>query len=288
MQWESLTECLLCHSAKIATLCEQNHFSQCLDCGLVFDNPRPSWNSILEFYSKEEQYDDWLKEERARDDLWRRRLKLILRLQSGGRLLDVGAGIGQFLHVAKSHFEVEGSEISPTAIAIAKDKYGLSLRSGTVESLRWEKPFDVLTLFHVLEHVPDPSQTLKICHSLLSFQGLLVIAVPNDVEAILTRRNRIMKQWKRPKYQILGNLGLPALTLSGSEIHLSHFTSSVLATALRSQGFEIVENGLDPSFAATGCRKFRRLRRYHTYRAIQAVSGLNLYDTIWIAARKRQ
>ena len=114
-------------------------------------------------------------------------------------------------------------------MAIAKEKYGLDLFHGTIEELaRQEMVFDNITLFHVLEHVPDPKAMLETCHSLLTDGGCMVIAVPNEVISL-----RAFKRWlfgKVRKPQGAGMLGLPRLTLDGSihEIHLSHFTPSVL------------------------------------------------------------
>ena len=283
---ETLAECTLCRSSRIETACAQNAFCRCLDCGLYFDNPRPTWGQILEFYSQNDKYDEWLAEENGRDALWRRRLRLVRRHCSKGRLLDVGAGIGQFLHFAREYFEVAGTEISPVACRIAREKYGVDLYQGTLESLPGGATFDVVTLFHVLEHVPDPRDTLKKCFSLLNPRGVLVVAVPNDVDSILTRRNRMMERLGAEKYRVCGKLGLPRLALDGSEIHLSHFTAPVLQRALSNAGLEVVESSLDPFFSVSGMRKVRRYRRYYWYKGVHALFGSNLYDTTWMVAQR--
>lgn len=283
---ETLNQCGLCHSHNIKNLCEQNRFDKCVECGYIFDNPRPDWNEITEFYAKETQYDEWLAEEKARDALWKRRLKLILRDVSTGKMLDVGAGIGQFLYYAKQNFEVAGTEISPVAVRIAKDKYGIELNQGTLEDVPESAKYDVITMFHVLEHVPFPRSTLMECFKRLNPGGVLVLAVPNDVDSILTRRNRMMERRGVQKYLCLGKLGLPKLTLTGSEIHLSHFTGPVLSRALKQAGFQHVKTALDPYFAVSGTRKLRRYIRYGFYLGIDRLFGKNLYDTIWVVAKK--
>jgi SAM-dependent methyltransferase len=282
---EHLDACILCQSPRVEALCLQNSFFQCRTCGLVYDNPRPTWAQIVQFYSQENKYDDWLAEEKERDALWQRRLRLVRRHKPSGSLLDVGTGIGQFLNFAKAHYEVSGTEISPVAVEIAREKYGLEIRPGLLQDMKWEKRFDVITLFHVLEHVPYPAETLRLCHSLLQPGGILVIAVPNDVQSILTRRNRLMERLGFQRYRSLGKVGLPKLVLNGSEIHLSHFTSPVLRTALTQAGLEVIREGLDPYFSVAGLRKMRRFRRYYWYQSIHAVTGKNLYDTIWMVGR---
>lgn len=266
--------------------CAKNRFSKCQACNHLFDNPRPTWDSIAQFYSQNDKYDDWLQAEDLRQDLWQRRLKLVLSHQREGRLLDVGAGIGQFLNLAQKHFEVVGTEISTTALRIAREKYGLALIEGPLESLPAGESFDVITLFHVLEHVPFPGETLGTCFRLLKKGGLLVIAVPNDVGSFPTRRNRFMSKLGARKYRSLGKTGLPRLKLDTSEIHVSHFTAPVLAKAVEDAGLSVVENSLDPYFVAGGLKKMRRFMNYYRHRAVLGISGQNLYETIWLVARK--
>lgn len=285
-EFEELSRCTLCESPRIAQACSQNHFYRCESCSHLFDNPRPTWDSIEVFYSQNDKYDDWLQAEELREDLWKRRLKLVLSHKRQGKLLDVGAGIGQFLNLAQDHFDVSGTEISSTAVRLAREKFGIELTHGALEDVPVGEAFDVITLFHVLEHVPFPGQTLATCFSLLKPGGVLVLAVPNDVNSLLTRRNRFMRRLGVRKYQPLGEMGLPRLQLDTAEIHVSHFTSDGLASAVKQAGLEVVENSLDPYFVAGGFRKTRRLMSYYRYRAIQVVSGQNLYDTIWLVAQK--
>lgn len=282
---ESLSRCPSCELPDIAPACPQNRFCRCESCGLVFDNPRPSWEEITRFYAAEDKYDEWLAELPARDRLWKRRLSRVLRHAKGGRLLDVGAGIGQFLHFARAHFEVQGTEISPTARAIAKSRYGIELCQGTLDDFRADRPFDVITLFHVLEHVPFPGRTLAKARRLIRTGGIVVLAVPNDVDAWTSRRNRALRRLGIEKYRPFGELGIPALTLTGSEIHLSHFTHRSLRAALERAGFSVIQETLDPFFSVEGMRLARRWRRFYWYRALLAATGRNLYDTLWMTAR---
>lgn len=283
---ETLDRCISCDSSQILVACSQNHFARCDACGLIFDNPRPEWSEIVTFYSKHDKYDDWLREEAGRDALWTRRLRMLRRFVSSGRLLDVGAGIGQFLAYAKKYFDVYGTEISPIACEIASKKYGIALERGTLEDLEFSESYDVLTMIHVLEHVPRPAETLKKCFRLLNPGGVLYIAVPNDIDSWFACRNRFLRKMGLKKYRPLGETGLPALTLGGSEIHLSHFSEQILRTVLQGVGFRVLATGLDPYFSVTGMRKVRRYRRYFWYRAVYLLTGKNLYDTFFIVAQK--
>ena len=133
---EVVLACSICRSDRIQRIDSDFNFCRCDSCGYVFDSPRPSFAQISAFYSQAGKYDTWLNEERARDMLWKRRLKKLSRYSSKGRLLDIGTGYGQFLHHARPFFaEVTGTEVSESAVVLAKEKYGLSLLAGQVEEL---------------------------------------------------------------------------------------------------------------------------------------------------------
>jgi hypothetical protein len=100
---EVLHACPLCEADSLGVL--DSNLCECKRCGYVFNNPRPTLAALISFYSQPTKYDQWLAEEPARDALWTRRLKLLRRIAKPGSLLDVGAGIGQFLSIALSLFQ---------------------------------------------------------------------------------------------------------------------------------------------------------------------------------------
>lgn len=105
------------------------------------------------------------------------KLKLINTQSSKGRILDIGAGVGDFLQVAKNDgWETIGIEPSAKAKTIAKSK-GVSF----VEDLSKleNNSFDIITMWHVLEHVPDLENQIKELKRLLKPYGTVIIAVPN-------------------------------------------------------------------------------------------------------------
>ncbi|KIA86937.1 bifunctional 2-polyprenyl-6-hydroxyphenol methylase/3-demethylubiquinol 3-O-methyltransferase UbiG [Flavobacterium sp. AED] len=106
------------------------------------------------------------------------KLNLINSLQpSKGSILDIGAGTGDFLSVAKENgWHTIGVEPSDKAKAIAKQK-GVSFVGETSELE--SHSFDVISMWHVLEHVPDLDEQLKELKRLLKPNGSLIIAVPN-------------------------------------------------------------------------------------------------------------
>src|SRR6185312_2914676 len=285
---EIVLACNVCQSNHIQKVDPDFNFCRCDSCGYVFDSPRPSFAEISAFYSQAGKYDTWLKEERSRDRLWIRRLKKLLESGAKGRLLDIGTGYGQFLHLARALFDdVSGTEVSESAIVLAKEKYDLSLLAGQIEELDLPpQSFDTITLFHVLEHVPDPGKLVHRCHALLRAQGTLVIAVPNDVLAWTSKIKKIGKQFGLKRYQqFSAKLGISRAG-SSPEIHLSHFTPSVLRRLLENSGLHDIEESLDPYYVSRGIRLFLDSAYYTVHRVLRATMKINRYDTIWMIARK--
>jgi len=285
---EAVLACNICGSAQIQKVEPNFNLCRCDSCGYVFDSPRPSFAEIGAFYSQAGKYDAWLKEEQARDMLWMRRLKKLSRYGLKGSLLDIGAGYGQFLHHAQPFFsEVSGTEVSESAVALAKQKYGLSLLAGQVEELDLpQQSFDTITLFHVLEHVPDPSMLVNRCHALLRAQGILIIAVPNDVLAWTSDIKKIGKRLGIRTFQKFSSkLGISRAGAS-REIHLSHFTPPVLRRLVENSGLHVMEESLDPYYVSRGVRLFFSSAYYAAHRALNVILKINRYDTIWMVARK--
>ena len=227
---------------------------------------------------------------KIREKLWRRRLNLVNKFKKPGSILDIGAGIGQFLYLAKDHFsETCGTEISKSAIETAKDMYSLDIIEGTIESINFSsKKFDNITLFHVLEHVEEPQAVLKKCNNILTESGILFIAVPNDVQSIKARLKNLVKIIGGRNISSTGVYGLSKIMLDGSvdEIHLSHFTTHVLKVTLNREGFKIIDASIDPYFVSSGFRHSVQNIYFFGHLIILKLFNLNLYDTIWIVAEK--
>lgn len=265
------THCQGCLSARIFTRPRMPFLSECASCGLIFDNPRPSREAIVAFYSNEGKYDGWLANLEGRAAMWSRRLQKMRRHRSPGNLLDVGAGIGQFLSLAaRDYTAVSGTEVSASAVKIAQSRYGITLHRGDLCDLALPTAsFDNITLFHVLEHVHQPLRLIEECFRLLRKGGTLFIAVPNDIDSIKHRLR-------------LANLQPIELKTSG-EIHLSHFTSGSLSRLVARGGLSVLQIALDPQWAD---RTYYWLPIYGCLGVWNSLSKTNLYSTIWLVARK--
>jgi SAM-dependent methyltransferase len=291
MKTEFLEQCNVCAGTLLDVVDRDCNIMRCPTCGYVFDNPRPTLEELVEFYSRPTKYDSWLSELPARDRLWKRRLNKLRSTRKPGSVLDVGAGIGQFLALARtSYAAVYGTEVSSTAVQIAKEKYNLDLFHGTTEHLKEEgRVFDNISLFHVLEHVPDPKSLLNTCHSLLSENGILVIAVPNEVTSFRASTRRVLLRFglkKRPRRVGRFGLGMISLDPDTAEVHLSHFTPQVLSYLLTITGFSIVKSTLDPHYVATGIERIKADIYYACCLAFHKLFKVNLFDTMLVIARK--
>jgi 2-polyprenyl-3-methyl-5-hydroxy-6-metoxy-1,4-benzoquinol methylase len=261
--------CPGCDSADFQPLPQQPFLSQCAACRLIFDNPRHSREEIAAYYSAVDKYDLWLQNLASRETMWRRRLEKMRRRKKAGSLLDIGAGIGQFLALARNEYtRVVGTEVSATAVKIAKEKYGIDLRLGEALDMEWNERFDNLTLFHVLEHVHRPIDMLKKCHALLNPGGVLTIAVPNDQESLRAR---------------VGREKLAPITLAEHEVHLSHFTEKTLSDLLGRTGFTVQETSVDPYWPI---QSRKQEIKFAVLSAAYHLTGKNLYETIWISATR--
>jgi SAM-dependent methyltransferase len=285
---EVVASCNVCRSKNIRIVDLEFNLCRCDSCGYVFDSPRPSTAQVARFYSQAGKYDSWLKQERARDLLWKRRLRKFLPHRAPGSLLDIGAGIGQFLHHAQPLFtQLTGTEVSGSAVRIAQEKYGLELLAGQVEDLHLPpRSFDNITLFHVLEHVPDPAMLIDLCRDLLRPRGIIVIAVPNDVLAWSSTVKKAGKRLGLAPFQKFSSVLGIARAGSSREIHLSHFTPAVVRQLVEKSGLAVQEESLDPYYVSSGARLMMDHAYYALHGMLQKAFKINRYETIWMVARK--
>ncbi len=209
---------------------------RCENCGLVYTNPQPDRQSIEEHY-REDYYREWLeKQMKRRIPMWAGRLKALVKYKASGRLLDVGFGEGTFLRLAREKgFDVHGTEISEYACKHVRESLKIEVFRGELEEARFPaESFDVVTLWHSLEHLPDPKSSLKEVHRILRRDGLLVAATPN-------LRNFIT----RILYLLAKRRKLMLFSAQAKELHLFHFSAKTLTAMLRETGFKVIKIDLD-------------------------------------------
>ncbi len=203
---------------------------KCSQCGLVYVNPRPSIEDLSTCYL-EDYYSEWIKEQRKRRlSIWKKRLKEIKKFKKAGNLLDIGSGTGLFLNIAKNDgWQVQGTEFSKYAREYAKKQFNLDIFKGELNGVDFKDNFfDVITMWHVLEHMQDPLMALKAANRVLKRDGLLVIAVPN-FNNYFFKLMYFLKKGRR----------LPLFEKNIRDVHLYHFTPVTIKQMLNKAGFRI-------------------------------------------------
>lgn len=181
--YESLPDYLLSNFSVQAT------YVQCQNCGLIFQHPPALTTDINEYYP--ERYSPYIsKNEINQMSIIHKiianygiskRCNIIYKFKKSGSILDVGCSTGLFLDRLQKtgNWICTGIEPNEYAAKIAQS-YGLNVIQGTLENIKIkESQFDVITLWDVLEHIPNPNRDLTIIHKLLKNDGILFIRVPN-------------------------------------------------------------------------------------------------------------
>lgn len=169
------------------------HLLRCHRCSLVYLNPRPIEQESVRFYQQPDYLPFAASTGERVDGIarlynrlrrwncrWKRR-QIEKWVEGPARILDVGCGTGEFLDEMVRHgWDGRGIERDPAAVYYAIEQLKLRVYAGTLETAPLpDGRFDVITLWHVLEHLYHPHQTMARLRALLAPGGLLVLAVPN-------------------------------------------------------------------------------------------------------------
>lgn len=167
---------------------EDFHICECLNCGLLYTMPRPTKERIGEYYKSEEYYSHKENKkgfipkiyEKVKKSNLKYKYKLATKGISVGKMLDIGCGVGDFLHKAETQgWECIGVEPSEEAKAIARERTKAKIiKSEELEKFP-DQIFDVITMWHVLEHVDNIRWQVEQLQRLIKPNGRIVIALPN-------------------------------------------------------------------------------------------------------------
>jgi SAM-dependent methyltransferase len=184
--------CMLCPNGTGAKVHIRTHsgsfpfsYLKCQECGLVFLSPRPEEKEIPQFYEQDyygeglQKFHSWLEAPRL-FFAWNRMRRVKKFFPRPGKALDIGCGQGTFLQLLKEQgWECHGTELT-TDSASRASRMGIPVSVGEIDEDRFPAhSFDLITLWHVLEHLPEPLKTLKTLTRLLKKGGILAISTPN-------------------------------------------------------------------------------------------------------------
>jgi 2-polyprenyl-3-methyl-5-hydroxy-6-metoxy-1,4-benzoquinol methylase len=245
----TLTNCPLCESPDFIPylLCKDYTVSQenfnivvCQKCDFKFTNPRPDDNEIGAYYQSETYISHSDTNQGLINKIYQgvRKFtlksklnlinKLVDKMETGNhewwfsnRLLDIGCGTGMFLKVCKENgWLVTGTEPDDNTRKKAIEHTN-AIISPDFMSLPDHEFFDVITLWHVLEHISDLKAGIKKLNSLLSANGFLIVAVPNHTAYDAQKYQQYWAAYDVPR-------------------HLSHFSPKNIEHLFSENGMKLV------------------------------------------------
>ena len=232
-------KCPVCESHKLRSKFHGKDYSHsqenfevmvCADCSFVFTQDAPDEKSIGKYYQSEDyvSHSDTQKGlffkvyHTVRNYMLGKKRRLIEKNTNKGKILDLGCGTGYFLNEMKTHgWETVGIEQDANARRFGQDKFGLNIKMPKHLFELEKSTFDAVSLWHVLEHVHDLKEYLGQINSILKFNGVLCIAVPNHDSFDAKYYGSYWAAWDLP-------------------IHLWHFTPNTMQNLLKEYGFNLM------------------------------------------------
>lgn len=287
---DSIVSCNQCAStgAKFLFRAEGFDLVRCATCGLAYIANPPGEEELKAFYSAASSYhaplcDPKSTEFAIQDRIARRHLAETRRSVKSGRLLDVGCSIGQFAALARdAGFVVSGLEMNDITAAFARSHFGLEVTEGTIHDAPLAAgSLDVLTMFDVIEHVPDPLGDLRKAWDLLAPGGRLVLSTPN-IDGLFPRASLplagTLGYWPHPE----------------PPYHLYQFSAKTLGAMVEKAGFTVTSTrhfAIDLAYTFGQAKTLLKMPKRLAYAALFAPMAaigpwLRQGDWIYQTARK--
>lgn len=191
------TNCPICNSDQLQSVLKLNDWFlsmeefellECEHCNFLITNPHPETEKLSEYY-KSDEYISHTNDKKglfsslyqsARKIALKNKYNTITKFKQEGSILDIGCGTGEFLNYFKQKgWKVSGIEPDTDARNRAIENYNLNV-FGESKIREFEQySFDVISMWHVLEHVPDLNKRMNELFTLLQNNGFAIIALPN-------------------------------------------------------------------------------------------------------------
>lgn len=236
---ETLSQCPLCGSSEPrfwASIVDHSITKEvfslvdCERCGFRSTNPRPDSRTIGRYYQSAKYISHSDASSTIVERLYqvarrigmRGKYRIVHQLHPHGRILDIGCGTGSFLAYLMSRgYLVQGVEPDLKARERAIAEHGIPVLP-SLEQVPGFEQFQVVTLWHVLEHLPDLRSSLKRIYAQLADQGVIIIAVPDRGAWDADHYKTAWAAWDVPR-------------------HFYHFRQKDVHALLREHGFELIQ-----------------------------------------------
>ena len=235
-----LNRCLVCNGQKLvkkidcidhSTSKEKFTIVSCETCNFTFTNPRPKDESLGGYYKSDMYIShtnntkglfNWMYQT-VRNHAIGTKVTLLKSLKRSGTHLDIGCGTGEFLNACKNEgFSTEGIEPSELARKQAIENFNLSVNENTNLEQFQNNKFDSISMWHVLEHIPNLNGTITQFDRVLNANGKVIVAVPNH------------KSWDAKYYkEYWAAWDVP--------IHLWHFSKETIELLFNKNGFKLIK-----------------------------------------------
>ena len=235
-----LKNCPLCFGERLAkkidcidhsTSKEKFTIVSCETCNFTFTNPRPKDESLAEYYKSDMYIShtnntkglfNWMYQT-VRNYAIGTKVSLLKSVKKSGRHLDIGCGTGEFLNACKNAgFSTEGIEPTELARKQAIENFNLSVSKNTNLEQFQNNKFDSISMWHVLEHVPNLNETITQFDRVLNASGKVIIAVPNHKSWDANYYKEYWAAWDIP-------------------IHLWHFSKETIEQLFNKHGFTLIK-----------------------------------------------
>lgn len=237
---EQLTTCPLCGNNRLPDKYEiKDHFftgesfliCECSSCGFLFTNPRPISENLHSYYESPAYFSHrntrksiaGLFYHLIRRIAIRNKHKIISRYKKCGAILDIGCGTGELLNYFKNKgWKASGIEPAFEPRKFAIENYGLEIFEESSLDYIPEKSFDVITLWHVLEHVPNLHNRILQIKRLLKDDGVILFALPNHESYDARHYKEFWAAWDVPR-------------------HLYHFSKNTFTRLMNNHDLKIID-----------------------------------------------
>ena len=263
--------CPACSGSTVQNLYKIKGFTivQCKTCFLVFVNPRINNKELYNLYAtqyfrnEDNGYEDYELTAHLRIKTFQRwydEIKPFLKT-TNGRALDIGCAAGYFLDVLKLHrWHAEGIELEKEMLLNVK-KRGYHIYNTPLEYFDEKKKYKLITLFDVIEHLPNIHVNLEKLTNILDSDGTLALVTPD----FKSRQRKLFgKRWFQFK----------------PKEHIQYFTKETLQRAVKQHGFSIIHTSASGQYADTSFL-YNRLKRYgftfsaHIFKSYTDAFGLS-------------